>query len=665
MGRILVLAPDIPAPRGAFALFPPERAILPDAKREWGLLNRWRKYRFRRQASRQRLVKMVTQARGSFEPLSASELLSKAQEAGIRLASGPVTLARLADVMTVVEEALFRARGFRFHPTQLEAGLLLSCGHFVEMATGEGKTLTATLPVAIHGLAGCGAHVVTVNDYLAVRDCEEVTPILEQLGLSVGCAIHDMEPSQKRAAYSCDVTYCANKELVFDYLRERARVERASPLAYRLQLSGIGHAFEQQGPLVTRLDFVLIDEADSVLIDEANIPLILTEPVDDTLSPAFVEQAIELVANSPETVWENADALGYRVLRPEVLVRLIREIRDPAPEWESLAIAEEMISKARMAQDKFTRDVHYIVEEDAIVLVDPQTGRPTPDRTLPWGVQQVIEFREGIEVSSNRAVIAKQSFQNFFRRYHKLAGMSGTIKEVRRELSGTYSTPIAKVPTHRPVQRKLLERHVFETTEAKLEWAIARADSMAADGRAVLIGVSSVLLSEQVSHALTSVGRPHDVLNARKLAEEADIVKEAGHSGRVTVVTNMAGRGTDIKLPQHVKDAGGLHVIILDTLDTSRLERQLFGRAGRQGDPGSYDIAHSLDEPELGRIIGQRVKRMITGLLRLSEPFAVGIHFTYVDWRRNRLEKHRRKRRIKLLKSEEKRNELLAFTRAD
>jgi preprotein translocase subunit SecA len=344
---------------------------------------------------------------------------------------------------------------------------------------------------------------------------------------------------------------------------------------------------------------------------------------------------------------------------------LIQEIPNAAPEWKSLAIAEEMISKARMAQDRFTKDVHYIVEEDKIVLVDPQTGRPTPDRTLPWGVQQVIEYREGIEVSSNRAVIAKQSFQNFFRRYHKLAGMSGTIKEVRRELSGTYSTPIAKVPTHRPVQRKLLERHVFQTTEQKLDWAIARADRMAADGRSILIGVSSVLLSEQVSEALTAVGRKHDVLNARRLDEEADIVAEAGRAGRVTVVTNMAGRGTDIKLPQEVKDAGGLHVIILDTLDTSRLERQLYGRAGRQGDPGSYDIAHSLDEPELSRIIGKTVRKLIGRILTISKPLAVSLHFPYVEWRRNRLEKHRRNRRMKLLKSEEKRNELLAFTRAD
>ena len=661
----MVLAPDIPAPRDALTLFPPEREILADEKREWGMLNRWRKLRFRTKSARLKLVALVTGARGTLVDLSPEELRDHAVAVGLKLATGPVTINKLATVMTAVDEALFRARGFRFHDTQLQAGLLLSTGHFAEMATGEGKTLTATLPVAVHGLAGCGVHVVTVNDYLAERDAEEVTSILEQMGLSVGCAIHDMEPPAKQQSYSCDVTYCANKELVFDYLRERARVERASPLAYRLQLSGIGRVFDQNGPLVNRLDFVLIDEADSVLIDEANIPLILTEPVDDSLSQEFVGQAIDLVAHAPEDVWEAADALGYRGLRPEALIRLMREIPNAAPEWESLAIAEEMISKARMAQDRFTKDVHYIVEEDKIVLVDPQTGRPTPDRTLPWGIQQVIEYREGIEVTSNRSVITKQSFQNFFRRYHKLAGMSGTIKEVRRELSATYSTPIAKVPTHRPVQRKLLELHVFETTEQKLAWAIARADRMAADGRSILIGLSSVLLSEQVSDALTAVGRKHNVLNARRLDEEADIVADAGLPGRVTVVTNMAGRGTDIKLPQDVKDAGGLHVIILDALDTSRLERQLYGRAGRQGDPGSYDIAHSLDEPELSRIIGETVRKLISRILVVSKPLAVCVHFRYVELRRNRLEKHRRNRRMKLLKSEGKRNELLAFTRAD
>lgn len=661
----MALAPDIPAPSDALNLLPPEREILANEKREWGLLNRLRKLYFRSKLSRRRLILKIVRARGTLAKLSADELRAKAVASGKKLTAGPLTIDNLADVMTFVDEALFRARGFRFHDTQLQAGLLLSTGHILEMATGEGKTLTATLPAAVHGLAGCRAHVVTVNDYLAERDAREVMPILKQLGLSVGCVTHDMEPSDKKTSYSCDVTYCANKELVFDYLRERARIDRVAPLAYRLQLSGIGQVFGQNGPLLSRLDFVIIDEADSVLIDEANIPLILTEPVDEYVSTEFVAQAIDLVENAPKEVWEAVDALGYRTLRPEALTRLIKEIKAPAPEWKSLAIAEEMISKATLAQDRFKKDVHYIVVSEKIILIDPQTGRPTPDRTLPWGVQQVIEYREGLEISSNRSVIAKQSFQNFFRRYHKLAGMSGTIREVKKELSAIYSTPIAKVPTHRQIKREPLEYHLFETTRQKLDWAMARIDRFVSNGRSVLIGVSSVLLSEKVSNALGAAGLQHEVLNARRLDVEADIVATAGQPGRITVVTNMAGRGTDIKLQKKVKDAGGLHVIILDTLETSRLERQLYGRAGRQGDPGSYDIAHSLDEHELSRILGKVALKMLTNIIRVSKPLASHIYFPYLEKRRNSLENHRRKRRMKLINSEEKRNELLAFTRAE
>ena len=659
----MALAPDIPAPRGGLGLFPPERETPVDEKLSWDIALHLRKWALRSHLSRRRLVACVRATRGSLRDLSPEALRAEAQARGASLGQGALTTQGLADVMATVDEALNRARGFTFHDNQLQAGLVLSSGHFVEMATGEGKTLTATLPIAVHALVGCGVHVVTVNDYLAQRDAEEVGPILSQLGLSVGYVLHDMDVEQKRAAYSCDVTYCANKELVFDYLKERARWERPSPLAYRLQLAGVGKVFRGTPPLVQALDFVLIDEADSVLIDEANIPLILTEPVDDTLSEAFVAQAIDLVARAADEVWENADALGYRALRPEALSRLIDGLSAPAPEWQSLAIAEEMISKARLAQDKFTRDVHYIIKDDKIVLVDGQTGRPTPDRTLPWGVQQVIEYREGLEVSSNRAVIAKQSFQNYFRRYHKLAGMSGTLREVRQELTKTYATPVARIPSNRPVIRKRLLRRLFVTTEEKIAWAIARALEMAGQGRPVLIGVSSVLLSEQASAALSAVGRDHDVLNARRPEQEADIVAAAGRTGRVMVVTNMAGRGTDIKLAPEVKVAGGLHVIILDSLESSRLERQLFGRAGRQGDPGSYDVAHALDEVELERILGGTARRLIAAFMRLSEELTLPLHFRYVDWCRGRLERHRRRRRWKLLKSEEKRNDLLVFTR--
>jgi preprotein translocase subunit SecA len=590
--------------------------------------------------------------------LDIEQLKVEASQLGRELRKGRLSRTLIAQTIALVDEALFRTYGFRFHDSQLQAGILLGAGCFVEMATGEGKTLTATIPVVWHALAGCSAHVVTVNDYLAQRDAEETRPIYAMLGLECAALTHDMDAEEKRGVYQTEIVYCANKDLVFDYLKDRIRFDDLSPLAYRVQL----HASEKS-PIVSNLDFVVIDEADSVLIDEANIPLILTEPRDNALSEMFVRQAIELAARAPDDVWELADKLGYRALKPERLRSLINTLPDPAPEWASLALAEELLVQAHTAQERYVRDVHYMIEETKIVLIDPQTGRPTPDRTLPWGLQQIIEFREGLEISKSRRVIAKQSFQGYFRKYHKMAGMSGTLKEVGGELRRIYEMPVIPVAPNKPVVRYVDQTHLFATSDQKIDWAINRIIELTQRDRPVLIGVTSVLLSEQVSAALERRALPHDVLNARYLKEEAEIVARAGEAGRITVVTNMAGRGTDIKLTPRTREAGGLHVVILDALETSRLERQLFGRAGRQGDPGSYDVAHALDEPELSRLIGKK----LVALLRHSQPIAAGltklIYFRIVALRRKRLESVRRKKRIKVLKSKEKRDDLMAFTR--
>ena len=282
---------------------------------------------------------------------------------------------------------------------------------------------------------------------------------------------------------------------------------------------------------------------------------------------------------------------------------------------------------------------------------------------MPWGLQQLIELREGLEPSSARDTIGKLSFQSYFRKYHKLVGMSGTLREVRKELARTYDVPFQPVRTHKPVIRFRDQRHIFGQTDDKLAWAARRASDVAASGRAVLLGVSSVSLSEQISEALGQLGLPHGLLNARHLEEEAELVKKAGQPGKITVVTNMAGRGTDIKLPQAVKDAGGLHVIILDALETDRLDRQLYGRAGRQGDPGSYDIAHSLDEPELARLLGRSLNAIVKAAHVMPRHLRVPLYFALLGARRRYLEKVRRKRRLKLLSGEEKRNDVLVFTR--
>ena len=286
-----------------------------------------------------------------------------------------------------------------------------------------------------------------------------------------------------------------------------------------------------------------------------------------------------------------------------------------------------------------------------------------PDRSLPFGLQQILEVREGLEPTASRKTLSKLSFQTFFRKYHKIAGMSGTLKEVRKEMRDTYRTALAAVPTNKPIIRKRQIRRLFHTTAEKLDWAASRAEAVRAQGRPVLLGVSSVGLSEELSERLQDLELPHDVLNARRLEEEADIVAEAGHPGRVTIVTNMAGRGTDIKLSAEVKAAGGLHVVILDALDSDRLDRQLYGRAGRQGDPGSYDIVHALDEPELKRLVPKRTIATLSIMLTVGRPFVSKVYFAYIAHRRTRLENIRRGRRTKLLKSEEKRDEMLSFTR--
>jgi preprotein translocase subunit SecA len=646
--------PDLPAPRSAFLLRPTERQSGRDSEQTWDLHRRLRAATLCNRLAQARILKIVRAARDRAPP---DDLVSAAQAVGRKLRAGKLSTNLIAEAFVCIDEALHQTRGFRFHDVQLRAGLYLSVGHFVEMATGEGKTLTGTLPAALHALSGCATHVVTVNDYLAERDAEEVTPLLNALGLSVGHVVHEMEVPEKRAAYLADITYCANKELVFDYLKDRAKLPEISALAYRLKMA------EGEGPIVSDLDFVLIDEADSVLIDEANIPLILTEPRSNGLSVPFLEQAMWLIETVGDEYWEEPDALGYRQLRPDRIARLVERLPDPAPEWSSFAMAEEVLTQARTAQDMFQKDVHYIVEENKIVLVDQQTGRPTADRTLPWGLQQLIELREELEPSTTRATIGKLSFQSYFKKYHKISGMSGTLREVRRELARTYNVPLAVVGTHLPVRRFQDKAKLFATSECKINWAAERALALINSGRAVLIGVSSVALSEDVSAVLRARDLTHGVLNARRLEEEAKLVAAAGQSGRLNVVTNMAGRGTDIKLSDQVKAAGGLHVIILDALETDRLDRQLHGRAGRQGDAGSYDIVHSLDEPSLKRVLGRKRLGFVQTLFWGQKELTTRLYFFMLNKRRNHLEGIRRKRRLKLLTSEEKRSDMLVFTR--
>ncbi|WP_114966287.1 DEAD/DEAH box helicase [Alkalilacustris brevis] len=647
---------DIPPPRTGLALNAAEIAhgerSLIDIARQ-----RWREQCNRRLHAR-RVLRGIHRERAALSDLPEAELRQRARALPARLRKAALEDVDLAECFALVDAVLKRVFGFHYHDNQLLAGFHLANGNFVELATGEGKTVTAILPAALHALAGTPIHVVTVNDYLAARDAEEVAPVLGMLGLEVGTVVNGMNPKERRAAYGCDVTYCTNKELVFDYLKDRIKLQESGSFAERVKSS-----FQQDRRMVTELGFVIIDEADSVLIDDANIPLILTREESSALSRHFVEQAIDLVDRMDPSVWEYVSRSESYYLNPRFLKTLIDDISDPAPEWQSFALAEEVLMQAKTAREKFRRDVHYFVEEDKIVLIDPQTGRPTPDRSLPWGLHQVLEVREGLEVSPNRRTIAKLSFQSYFRKYHKICGMSGTLHEVRGELRKVYRAASVHVPTHRPVRNFCQHDRIFVTSAQRDAWVAERTAAMQAAGRAVLIGVNTVEASDAISAALHRKGLEHQVLNAKHLEQEAEIVKQAGQIDAISVVTNMAGRGTDIKLNPEVRAAGGLHVIIAEVLPSARLERQLFGRAGRQGDPGSHDFAHALDERPLDEAMTALVRQGLVALARTAPGLADRVFRVWLRlYQRNR-ERQKARVRKQLFKADMERDEVFLFSR--
>lgn len=644
---------------------PPARSPLPvghferqrlSQPTDWLLdrIKRLRSHWQARSSQRRQMLAEVVRLRGTW---AGQDIAAAAIACGHQLRQSGLRAIPLAQAFALVDEALYRARGFYFHDTQLQAGWHLCLGQMAEMATGEGKTLTATLPSAVYAMLCVPVHVITVNDYLTERDREEADAVLAHLGITTGVVTHDHDETAKRHAYAQAVTYVTNKEVVFDYLRDRDEAMETLPLTQ--QLATLQRA---KPPLVRDLGMAIVDEADSVLVDEANIPLILTAPTENGLTARMVEQAVELAARLDDSDWEAAEALSEGRIRQDRLRELIASIKNPDSGWSSLAMGEELLNQARVAERRYRRDVQYIIEDDALVIVDENTGRPMPDRSLPWGLQQVLEVREGLAPSKDRRTLSKLSYQRYFRRYHQLVGMSGTLDEVKGELRRVYECPIAPIPTHLPGQRSLGQRRLFRDEQGKIAAAVARVEQLRRTGRAVLVGVTSVALSEQVHAALTEHGIENGLINARTLADEADLISRAGESRRITVVTNMAGRGTDIKLSDECRQAGGLHVMILDCLESARLDRQLYGRAGRQGDPGSYDLFHSLDEKALGQLLPDWALRSIRTLGAQRSAVTAG-YFGLLSWRRNRLERRKSKQRIQLMQSEDQRDDMLSFTR--
>lgn len=544
-----------------------------------------------------RIVECVEPHGAIFKNLSDEEVRKKAVVLRAALRREGLIDSLVGEAFALVREASARTIGQRHYDVQLMGGWVLLKGMIAEMETGEGKTLAATLPACAMALAGCPVHVVTVNDYLAERDAEWMAPIYRLLGLRVGVIVHGMDPDARRAAYAADVTYCTNKELVFDYLRDRLVLGRQSSRLH-LELEQLYTPQPRASRLLLRgLHYAIVDEADSVLVDEARTPLIIAGASGGADERETYEKALgvarELVAGRDflldlrdRQVQLTAD--GQRLLDQRVL-RF-------GPLWTGQKRREDLIRQALSALHFFKRDQHYLVHQDKVHIIDEFTGRIMSDRSWELGLHQMIESKESCPLTNRQDTLARISYQRFFRRYLRLAGMTGTAKEVSGELWSVYRLPVVRIPTNKPVQRKRLGEQVFLAASEKWQAVLDRIAEIHGQGRPVLVGTRSVGASEELAALLAARELPYQVLNARQDKEEAEIIAQAGTPGRITVATNMAGRGTDIKLASGMAERGGLHVIATERHEAARIDRQLFGRCGRQGEPGSFETIVSLDD---------------------------------------------------------------------
>lgn len=586
-----------------------------------------------------KIVRKVNGLEDQIKALSDQELQAKTPEFRERLKEGATLDSLLPEAFAVCREASSRVMGMRHFDVQLIGGMALNDGKIAEMRTGEGKTLVATLAVYLNALTGKGVHVVTVNDYLARRDAEWMRPLYEFLGLSVGVTASGMMPEQKRAAYNSDITYGTNNEFGFDYLRDNM-------------------AFSLEDRVQRGLNFAVVDEVDSILIDEARTPLIISGAVEDnTEMYRTVNRLIPMLEEGEEG--EEGATTGHFIKdEKQNTVELTEDghqfVEDLLnkegllPEGESLYSPSNLnllhhINAGLRAHNLFQRDVHYLVQDNEIVIVDEHTGRSMPGRRWSEGLHQAVEAKEGVAIQNESQTMASTTFQNYFRLYDKLSGMTGTADTEAFEFRQIYALDVVVIPTNKPVQREDRNDLVYLTMEEKFEAVIKDVKYEIEQGRPVLVGTASIEASEYVSSLLKKAGVKHNVLNAKQHASEAGVIAQAGRPGAVTIATNMAGRGTDIvlggkweadvealdnpteeqiaKIKEEWKErhdavlaAGGLHVVGSERHESRRIDNQLRGRSGRQGDPGSTRFFLSLEDDLMRLFASDRVRGFMQAL---------------------------------------------------
>jgi len=571
-------------------------------------------------AAARRIVRQIEAREAEMEAVDDAALRRLGRSLSYRAKAGEPVDSLIVESFAATREAGRRRLGMRHYDVQLLAGAALVKGAILEMQTGEGKTLVATLPLVLYSLAGKGAHLATVNDYLARRDAEWMGPIYEALGLKVGIVESQMDFDERRKAYACDVTYGTAKEFGFDFLKDRLMnrdiVEGRGDLGAVLTGATAGTAAKL---LQRPFWFVLVDEADNVLIDEARTPLIIASPPGEAQA---VEQALfQFAARAAAELEPGGDfEEDVRKHTCELLGRgrsRVRALDRPAElDATSLLAIYDSVERACKARQFYLRDRQYVVRDGKIVIIDEFTGRAAEGRTWRDGLHQAVEAKESLEPTVPSGHAARITIQDLFARWPHLAGMTGTIATSKGEIARTYDVGVDVVPTNKPAIRRRLPPVVAAGYPAKLERIVAEIAAMHAVGRPVLIGTRSIDKSEDLSKLLEAEGLTHTVLNARHIAQEAEIVTRAGELGQITVSTNMAGRGTDIKLGSGVAELGGLHVICTELHDSARIDRQLVGRCGRQGDPGTWRQYVGLDDEILIAAYGPKRAQRIAAALR-------------------------------------------------
>ncbi|HVY06017.1 MAG TPA: DEAD/DEAH box helicase, partial [Burkholderiales bacterium] len=491
-----------------------------------------------------------------------------------------LTEALMAEAFALIAEASARLLGKAPYDTQLMAARVILDNRLAEMATGEGKTLAAGIAAATAALAGIPVHVITANDYLAARDAQALQPVFHALGLTVGNILPAMNSDTRRRNYDCDLVYCTAKELAFDYLRDGlGRQRHRSELERRAAELATGNAPGTRKTLLRGLCMAIVDEADSILIDDARVPLVISEPSRNPQSAQYLAGALELAASLILETEFTLDRPGMTAtLTTQGRARIEEACVSNGTAWRNRLHREETVCQALAALHLYERDRNYLVREDGIVIIDEATGRAAPGRVWSRGLHQLIEVKEGREPTGETATAAQITYQRFFQRYLALGGMSGTLREARAELASVYGLRIIEIPTHRPCRREVLPTRLFGDRAAQMRAVVSEVATLSHSGRPVLIGTDSVAASQELSRLLAGAGVAHKVLDASQDREEAQVVALAGQRGRVTVATNMAGRGTDIALGEGVAQLGGLHVISCQLNASARIDRQLAGR---------------------------------------------------------------------------------------